>query len=82
MIGIIGAMSIEVEGLLGKMKTDEAITIGGVTFHTGELANKKVVVARCGVGKVHAAMCAQTMIINFPVSAIINLGVAGAIDNI
>lgn len=81
MIGIIGAMSIEVEGLLEKMNIDDIVTIGGMVFYTGEIAGKKAVVARCGVGKVHAAMCAQAMITGFPVTALLNLGVAGAIDN-
>lgn len=81
MIGIIGALTVEVEGLLGKMKTDDIITIGGMIFYTGEIAGKKAVVARCGVGKVNAAMCAQAMIVSFPVTAVINLGAAGAIDN-
>ena len=82
MIGIIGAMSIEVEGLLEKMNIDDIVTIGGMVFYTGEIAGKKAVAARCGVGKVHAAMCAQTMITSFPVTAVLNLGVAGAIDNV
>jgi len=81
MIGIIGAMAVEVEGLLEKMNIDDIQTIGGMVFYTGEIAGKKAVVARCGVGKAHAAMCTQAMIISFPVTAVINLGVAGAIDN-
>ena len=81
MIGIIGALSVEVEGLLTKMKTEDITTIGGMVFYMGEIADKKVVAARCGVGKVNAAMCAQAMIISFPVTAVINLGAAGAIDN-
>ncbi|MCL2573520.1 MAG: 5'-methylthioadenosine/adenosylhomocysteine nucleosidase [Defluviitaleaceae bacterium] len=81
MIGIIGALSVEVEGLLTKMKIADINTIGGMVFYTGEIADKKAVVARCGVGKVNAAMCAQAMIVSFPVTAIINLGAAGAIDN-
>jgi len=82
MIGIIGALSIEVEGLLGIMKTDDIKTTGGMVFYTGEIAGKQAVVARCGVGKVNAAMCAQAMIVNFPVTAVINLGAAGAIDDV
>jgi len=81
MIGIIGALAIEVEGLQAKMEIADIITIGGMVFYTGEIAGKKVVIARCGVGKVNAAMCAQAMIISFPVTAVINLGAAGAIDN-
>jgi adenosylhomocysteine nucleosidase len=81
MIGIIGALSVEVEGLLTKMNTEDITAIGGMVFYMGEIADKKVVAARCGVGKANAAMCAQAMIISFPVTAVINLGAAGAIDN-
>ena len=81
MIGIIGALAVEVEGLLVKMKIGDITTIGGMVFYTGEIAGKKVVVARCGVGKVNAAMCAQAMIVSFPVTGVINLGAAGAIDD-
>jgi len=82
MIGIIGAMAIEVDGLLAVMKNTDKTTISSMDFYTGDIAGKRVVVARCGIGKVHAAICAQTMITGFPMAAIINLGAAGAIDNI
>ena len=38
-----------------------------------------MVIARSGVGKVFAAVCAQTMILEFGVRRIINTGVAGAL---
>ncbi|MCL2376011.1 MAG: 5'-methylthioadenosine/adenosylhomocysteine nucleosidase [Defluviitaleaceae bacterium] len=81
MIGIIGAMAIEVDGLLAVMENTEKTTISGMDFFAGKIVDKPTVVARCGIGKVHAAMCAQTMITGFTVTAVINLGVAGAIDN-
>jgi len=81
MIGIIGAMAVEVDGLLAIMENTDKTTIGGMNFYAGEIAGKWAVVARCGVGKVHAAMCAQTMIVTFPLVAMVNLGAAGAIDN-
>lgn len=82
MIGIIGAMAIEVDGLLAIMESAEKTTISNMNFYAGKIAGKQVVVAQCGVGKVHAAMCTQAMITGFPVAGIINLGVAGAIDNV
>ena len=36
-------------------------------------------VAKCGIGKVFAAICAQTMILEFHPSVIINSGVAGSL---
>ena len=63
MIGIIGAMSVEVEAL--KKQTEEAITevVSGVEFVRGKLCGKDVVIAKCGVGKVFAAICAEAMIL-------------------
>ncbi|MBO5788385.1 MAG: 5'-methylthioadenosine/adenosylhomocysteine nucleosidase [Clostridia bacterium] len=39
-----------------------------------------MVIAKCGVGKVCAAVCAQTMIFHFGADTLINSGVAGALD--
>ena len=39
-----------------------------------------VVLVKCGVGKVSAAMCTQTLIDRFCVSHVINTGVAGSLD--
>ena len=79
MIGIIGAMDIEVESiktLLSDIKTE---TISGVEFVIGKFSGKDVVVAKCGVGKVFAALCTEAMIIKFSPSVIINVGVAGCL---
>lgn len=77
MIGIIGAMDVEVENLLASMPVKKAETISGITYHLGKLAGKDCVVAKCGIGKVAAAVCAQTMILTYAPEAIINVGVAG-----
>ena len=80
-IGIIGAMNIEIEGILAQMTNVTTTNAAGIDFHQGNLGDKAVVLARCGVGKVNAALCTQALLDRFPVKAIINLGVAGAIDN-
>jgi adenosylhomocysteine nucleosidase len=79
-IGIIGAMKIEVESLADMLDDRIDTTISGVTFHEGKLMGRDVVLAVSGVGKVFAAVCAQTMIIKFGAQAIINTGVAGGLD--
>lgn len=80
MIGIIGAMSVEIEeiekGIMNKQKT----VISGIAFITGIYHGQDIVAAICGMGKVYAAMCAQTMILKFSPSIIINVGVAGALS--
>lgn len=79
MIGIIGAMDIEVAILRDKMVNPTVETISGVDFIRGKLEGRDVVLARSGVGKVFAAICAQTMILKYGVKAIINSGVAGTL---
>lgn len=79
MIGIIGAMSIEVDGLIAKLTDVSAVKIGMLEFHCGKIEGRDVVVACCGAGKVNAAACAQAMILRFRPDVIINTGVAGGL---
>ena len=78
MIGIIGAMESEVESIFANMTSKEKININNLTFYKGLLFNKDVVVVKCGIGKVNAALCTQLLILNFKVDKIINTGIAGA----
>lgn len=79
MIGIIGAMDSEVATLFARMTAKEKINLNNLTFYKGKLYDKDVVVVKCGIGKVNAALCTQLMILNFKVSKIINTGIAGAV---
>ena len=78
MIGIIGAMESEVESIFANMTSKEKININNLTFYKGLLFNKDVVVVKCGIGKVNAALCTQLLILTFKVDKIINTGIAGA----
>ncbi len=80
MIGIIGAMSVEVDALKGKIENASHEMVSGTEFVRGKLCGKDVVVAQCGIGKVAAAVCAQVMILHYGVSNIINTGVAGTVS--
>lgn len=81
MIGIIGAMDIEVNSLKALIENKQSKTISGIEYVWGYIYNKEVVVAKCGIGKVFASICAQTMILNFNPEYIINTGVAGTLTN-
>lgn len=78
-IGIIGAMQVEVELLIERMQDVSIVQLGSLTFYEGYLRGTHIVVAQCGVGKVHAAMCAEAMAVHFHVVACINTGIAGAL---
>jgi len=79
MIGIIGAMEIEVKAILELVEDAAEETVGGVRFTRGKIEGKEVAVAACGVGKVFAAMCAQAMILRYAPKVIVNTGVAGSL---
>ena len=79
-IGIIGAMTDEVREIISHLENETVETVSGIEFHTGSLFGKNVVIARCGVGKVFAAICAEAMIIKYSPDLIINSGVGGAVD--
>lgn len=79
MIGFIGAMQIELDGIRENMTDKKSVTISGVEYVTGKLGKNEIVTAVCGVGKVFAAVCAQTMILKFNPTLVINTGVAGGI---
>lgn len=78
-IGIIGAMDEEVEILKSLLDITETVTQAGMTFYKGLLHNKEVILARSGIGKVNAAVCAQLMITLFKIDCLINSGVAGTL---
>ena len=80
MIGIIGAMSVETDALKAMVKNAQKETLSGVEYVSGTIASHEVVVAQCGIGKVFAALCAQTMILHFGVDKVINVGVAGSLS--
>lgn len=80
MIGIIGAMRIEVETIKSLMEGKRSETVSGMEFVSGTLHGREIVVAVCGIGKVAAAMCAQTMILKYSPECIVNTGVGGSLD--
>lgn len=76
-IGIIAAMSKELDLLLPLM-TDTALTsANGFEFHSGIIAGQQVTAMQCGIGKVNAAIGCMTLIDTFAPDLIINTGVAG-----
>ena len=80
MIGLIGAMAIEVEALMDKLEGRREERIGMDTFVSGKLFGQEAVLAVCGPGKINAALCAQSMILRYQPEWVLNLGVAGAGD--
>ncbi len=78
--GIIGAMDSEVKALKEVLNLKKTAVIAGMEFCEGTLGKKRVVVVKCGMGKVNAGICAHTLINGFGCDKVINTGVAGSLD--
>ena len=78
-LGIIGAMTVEVETLKEQLSDLKVSERAGMEFYEGVLAGCPTVVVQCGVGKVNAAMCVQILCDLFCVTHIVNTGVAGSL---
>lgn len=82
--GVIGAMDIEVSLLLKKMKSSSVVKeseFASMKFYEGSIAKTNLVLVKCGVGKVNAAMATQILINEFKIEKIINTGIAGGLDD-
>ena len=79
-IGIIVATDEELIEIKNIMDTFEERDIYELTFVKGKINGKKVIVVKCGIGKVNAARTTQILIDNFKISKIINIGAAGGIN--
>jgi adenosylhomocysteine nucleosidase len=80
MLGIIGAMEEELSLLKAVMENPETSVTGGFEFHAGRMEGKDVVLLRCGIGKVNAAVGCAILINRFNPQMVINTGSAGGID--
>lgn len=81
MLGIIGAMEIEVNRIKEQMEDVSVTDKAGMSFFEGKWNGNDVVVVRSGIGKVNAAVCAQILADTFHAEAIINTGIAGSLKN-
>jgi adenosylhomocysteine nucleosidase len=80
MIGIIGAMDDEVTLIKQALENPETVKIGSFEFHSGKLEGKPIVLLKCGVGKVSAAVGCALLINTFKPDFVMNTGSAGGID--
>ena len=78
-LGIIGAMTEEIETLVETLEDKKESCRTGSTFYEGKLAGLEVAIVQCGVGKVNAAMCTQTLCDLYGVTHLVNTGIAGSL---
>ncbi|MDR1127367.1 MAG: 5'-methylthioadenosine/S-adenosylhomocysteine nucleosidase [Treponema sp.] len=80
MIGIIGAMEEEIALLRAYLENPRKEKIVGFEFLSGEFKGKAVVLLRCGIGKVNAAVGCSLLLDRFKPRFVVNTGSAGGID--
>jgi len=78
-IGIIGAMSEEIAGLVSQLKNKTETKLAGLTFYQGKLNLKPVVIVQSGIGKVEAAYTTSVLLSAYKCFSIINVGSAGGL---
>lgn len=81
MLGIIGAMDIEVDKIKAQLENIEICEKAGMRFFRGTWQGKEVVVVRSGIGKVNAGICAQILADVYDVDCIMNTGIAGSLKS-
>ena len=79
-IGIISAMESEHRRLTGLLTSARPVTCGPLPGIEGVLGAHTLVLTRCGIGKVNAALGATELIRRYRPGCVISTGVAGGID--
>lgn len=79
-IGIIVAMDLEYNLIHHLLQDSHQEQHGAFTFLCGTVANRSIILMRCGIGKVNAACGASELIRTYHPDAVISTGVAGGID--
>lgn len=80
-IGIIFAMYEELEEMLKLVKLNKINKIYDLDFYECTINDKECILVESGVGKVNASRSTQVLIDNYSPNYILNVGVAGGIDN-
>jgi adenosylhomocysteine nucleosidase len=80
-VGIMGAMPEEIEGVISLLSDRQELSMGMRTYYSGKINGIKTVVVFSRWGKVAAAATVSNLVLGFGISELIFTGVAGAISN-
>ena len=80
-IAVIGALEEQINSIKSYMEIISAKNIVGLDFIMGKMCGNNVVLVRSGIGKVNAAVCTQILIDMYAVDYVINVGIAGILNN-
>ena len=79
-IGIIAAMDKELVQMRSLLSSSQRIELNGREVFTGTIGDKEIVMEKCGIGKVNAAVGAAELIHHFHPDALLSTGCAGGAD--
>jgi adenosylhomocysteine nucleosidase len=79
-LAIMGAFGQEIVDLRRQMLIEEAVTGQGFRLYRGKLKNKDTLLVQTGMGKQRAENATQFVLEHYPITAIISLGFAGALN--
>jgi adenosylhomocysteine nucleosidase len=79
-IAILGAMDEEIALLKASITNLQEQSHAHLTFYCGELNGHSVVLVKCGIGKVAAAVATSLIIDRFAPDYVVNTGSAGGFD--
>ena len=79
-IGIIAAMSSEYKQVAQLLENKKEYAEGIYEYTEGTIKNNTIILTKCGIGKVNAAVGAVELIRTFQPDCVISTGVAGGID--
>ncbi|UAL09073.1 5'-methylthioadenosine/S-adenosylhomocysteine nucleosidase [Caulobacter segnis] len=79
-VAVISAFPPEIVALNAATSQQKTFDVNGVTFMTGQLEGKPVVVFLSGVSMVNAAMTTQMALDRFNITRIVFSGIAGGVD--
>ncbi|QQE80098.1 5'-methylthioadenosine/adenosylhomocysteine nucleosidase [Alicyclobacillus sp. SO9] len=78
-IGIVGGRAGDIRLLRKAMHVQSVRNTASISFYRGTMGNRQIVLCQSGVGKVNAALAAQTLVDTFHVSTILGTGIAGSL---
>jgi adenosylhomocysteine nucleosidase len=80
-IAIMGAVNAEISQVKKAMVVEQSISGQDCSLFVGTYVDKHILLARSGVGKQRAEGCVQTILDDYPVKTLINLGFGGALSS-
>ena len=78
--GIIAALDEELLPLLRECCIEQEKEIYGTKIYRGSIHGRSVVLCKCGIATINAALCTSVVIREFGADCIINTGIAGALS--